>query len=71
MKKVYLVTGEETGDDWGDSLWVEGVFSSPDNASEYINQNKDKPMEFSVTAMTVDDTRENDELLYPFASYFE
>lgn len=72
MSKVYLVTSKETGYEYGDSLWVEGVFSTIDKAFTYMKEESVRPVELTVTAMTIDDTSENDNrLVYPFASYIE
>lgn len=75
MTKVYLVTSEDINIDWGDSLYVEGVFDSNSKALDYIDS-MNSNREFEITPMTlnepeVDMPKDNSFISYPLAYYEE
>lgn len=76
MKKVYLVTSKsmpESEYEYGDDLYVEGVFSTFETAQKYAASEIDiTGYEYKVTQMAIDEPgSELDGGKYPFASYFE
>lgn len=75
MTKVYLVTSEDPDIDYGDSLFIEGVFDSNSKALEYIDSINSNH-EFEITPMTVnspesDMPKDNSFISYPLAYYEE
>lgn len=75
MTKVYLVTSYDPDIDWGDSLFIEGVFDSNSKALDYINS-RNSNHEFEITSMTLnapesDKPKDNSFIPYPLAYYAE
>lgn len=77
MGTVWLVTAKDTNIHYGDSLYVEGAFSSKAKAVEYVNLMVDEdasvfyietPMTVDYPASDLDSKGEND---YPSAYYAE
>ena len=64
MEKVYLVTSKEQTTEWGDSLQVDGVFSTKEGAYKYGEWALDNNVienDWKVTEMTLDNPQSNKE----------
>lgn len=75
MEKVYLLTTtlNDDGDKWEPSLFIEGVFSSRENAESFAEDGMLNSSDYMITSMTVDNPYNPHELydepenqLYPF-----
>ncbi|CAK1251207.1 unnamed protein product [Fructobacillus fructosus] len=73
--KVYLVTTKQTDEDYGDDLFIEGVYSSYEKAkSACPDYDYYTGSDYTITEMTVDKPEEDykqKENAYPFAYYYE
>lgn len=75
MKKVYLLTTtlQDDSDKWEPSLFIEGVFSSRENAESFVKDGMLNSSDYMITSMTIDNPYNPHELydepenqLYPF-----